>query len=167
MPVKRTLVYAAVISLAAGAAISLFAFLLARYGPSADGWSFRGNGALAAYTLVPVVLTAGWTAFVLRGRAVSSWLSLGIAAGLVSLLIAVADALLIPLFGTAADVAFGFALLIALVAWMFIAPVLALFLPRAGSAFTSVGSNLVGAVVWLAGVLVGLVVVGYLIPAGS
>ena len=164
---KRTLVFAAVISLAAGAAISLFAFLLARYGPSADGWSFRGNGALAAYTLVPVVLTAGWTAFVLRGRAVSSWLSLGLAAGLVSLLIALADALLIPLFGTSADVAFGVALLVALVAWMVLAPVLAAFLPRSGSAFTSVGSNLAAALVWLAGVLVGLVVVGYLIPAGS
>jgi hypothetical protein len=165
--VKWTLVYSAVVSFVAGAGISLFAFLLARYGPSADGWSFRGNGALAAYTLVPVVLTAGWTAFVLRGRAVSSWLSLGLAAGLVSLLIALADALLIPLFGTSADVTFGAALLIALVAWTVIAPVLAVFLPRAGSAFTAVGTNLAGAVVWLAGVLAGLILVGYLIPAGS
>jgi len=165
--VKRTLVYSALIALLAGAGISVLAFLLARYGPAADGWSFRGNGALAAYTLVPVVLTAGWTAFVLRGRAVSSWLSLGLAAGLISLLIAVADALLLPLFGTGADVTFGVALLIGLVAWMVVAPVLAIFLPRAGSAFTSVGTNVAGAVVWLAGVLVGLVVVGYVIPAGS
>jgi hypothetical protein len=165
--VKRSLVSAALIALVAGAAISVFAFLLARYGPSADGWSFRGNGALAAYTLVPVVLTAGWTAFVLRGRAVSSWLPLGLAAGLVSLLIALADALLLPLFGTSADATLGAALLIALVAWMVVAPALAIFLPRAGSAFTSVGTNVAAAVVWLVGAVAGLAVVGYLIPAGS
>jgi hypothetical protein len=36
----------------AGAAVSVLAFYLARYGPSGEGWSFRGNGALAAFTVV-------------------------------------------------------------------------------------------------------------------
>jgi hypothetical protein len=165
--VKRTVVTATLIALIAGAAISVFAFLLARYGPSGDGWSFRGNGALAAYTLLPVVLTAGWTAIVLQARSVSSWLSLGIAAGAVSLAIALADALLIPVLGTSADATFGAVLLTALVAWMVIAPVVATRIRKAGSAFYSVGSGLAAGVAWLVAALAGLILVGYLIPAGS
>jgi len=163
----RLLGTTALLAVVAGAAISVLAFLAARYGPVGDSWSFRGNGALAIYTLVPVVLTAGWTALVLRARSVSSWVALGLGAGLVSLLIAVVDALLLPLFGMGADVSFGPVLLIALVAWMVVAPVLATRIPAAGSAFYSVGSNLAAGVVWLVAVLVGLIAVGYVIPAGS
>src|SRR4051795_12573993 len=94
----RLLVMTAVLAVVAGALISVLAFVVARYGPAGDGWSFRGNGALAVYTLVPVVLTAAWTALVLRARSVRSWLTLGLGAGTVALLIAVADAFLIPLF---------------------------------------------------------------------
>src|SRR5436190_22148855 len=118
MRFTRLLVTTAVLALVAGAVISVLAFVVARYGPAGDGWSFRGNGALAVYTLVPVLLTAGWTAMVLRARSVSSWLAIGLGAGLVSLLIALLDALLIPLFGTGADATLGAALLIALVAWI-------------------------------------------------
>jgi hypothetical protein len=165
--VKRALVTATLVALIAGAAISVFAFLLARYGPSGDGWSFRGNGALAAYTLLPVVLTAGWTTIVLQARSVSSWISLGLAAGFVSLVIALADALLIPLLGTAADATFGAVLLVALVAWMVIAPAVATRIPPAGSAFYSVGTSLAAGMAWLVAALAGLILVGYLIPAGS
>jgi hypothetical protein len=163
----RLLGTTAVIAVAAGAAISVLAFVIARYGPAGDGWSFRGNGALAVYTLLPVVLTLGWTALVLRARSVSSWLAIALGAGLVSLLIALLDALLIPLFGTGADATLGAALLIALVAWMVVAPALATRIPAAGSAFYSVGSNIAAGFVWLVAVLVGLVAVGFLIPAGS
>ena len=163
----RLLVTTAVLAVVAGALISVLAFSVARYGPAGDGWSFRGNGALAVYTLVPVVLTAGWTALVLRARSVSSWLALALGAGLVSLLIALADALLIPLIGTAADATLGAVLLIALVAWMVVAPALATRIPAAGSAFLSVGSNLAAGVVWLVAVLVGLIAIGFVIPAGS
>ena len=58
-------------------------------------------------------------------------------------------------------------LLIALVAWMIVAPALATQVPPAGSAFLSVGSNIAAGVVWLVAVLVGLVAVGFVIPAGS
>ena len=163
----RLLGTTAVIAVAAGAAISVLAFVIARYGPAGDGWSFRGNGALAVYTLVPVVLTLGWTALVLRARSVSSWLAIALGAGLVSLLIALLDALLIPLFGTGADAALGAVLLIALVAWTVVAPALATRIPAAGSAFYSIGSNVAAGVVWLVAALVGLVAVGFLIPAGS
>jgi len=114
-----------------------------------------------------VLLAAGWTALILRARSVGSWLTLGLGAGLVALLIALFDALLIPLFGPGADAALGAVLLIALVAWMIVAPALATQVPPAGSAFLSVGSNIAAGVVWLVAVLVGLVAVGFVIPAGS
>jgi len=167
MRFTRLLVTTAVLALVAGAVISVLAFVVARYGPAGDGWSFRGNGALAVYTLVPVLLAAGWTALILRARSVGSWLTLGLGAGLVALLIALFDALLIPLFGPGADAALGAVLLIALVAWMIVAPALATQVPPAGSAFLSVGSNIAAGVVWLVAVLVGLVAVGFVIPAGS
>ena len=163
----RLLVTTAALAVLAGALISVLAFLVARYGPAGDGWSFRGNGALAVYTLLPVVLTAGWTAIVLRARSVRSWLVLALGAGVVSLLIALLDSLLIPLFGTGADATLGAALLIALVAWMVVAPALATRIPAAGSAFVSVASNVAAVAVWLVGALAGLIVVGYVIPAGS
>jgi hypothetical protein len=42
MPRSRTQTWivTAVIGVAGGAAVALFAFLLARYGPSGDSWSF-------------------------------------------------------------------------------------------------------------------------------
>src|SRR5256885_16357090 len=138
----RLLVTTAVVAFLAGALISVLGFVVARYGPAGDSWSLRGNGALAVYTLVPVLLAAGWTAFVLRARSVGSWLILGLAAGLVALVIALADALLIPLFGTGADASLGPVLLIALVAWMVVAPALATRIPAAGSAFLTMGSNI-------------------------
>src|SRR5438045_9467010 len=95
----RLLVTTAILAVVAGALISVVAFVVARYGPSGDGWSFRGNGALAVYTLVPVLLAAGWTALILRARSVGSWLALGLGAGIVALFIALFDALLIPFFG--------------------------------------------------------------------
>ena len=163
----RLLGTVALVAVVAGALISVLAFVVARYGPAGDGWSFRGNGALAVYTLLPVLLVAGWTAIVLRARSVRSWVTLGIGAGLVGLLLAVADALLIPLFGTGADATFGAVLLIAIVVWMVVAPALATRIPAAGSAFYSIGSNVAAGVIWLVALLVGLVAVGYLIPAGS
>ena len=84
-----------------------------------------------------------------------------------ALFLALADALLIPLFGTGADATLGAVLLIALVAWVVVAPALATRIPAAGSAFLSVGSNIAAGAVWLVAVLVGLVAVGYAIPAGS
>ena len=128
VPTERrlpTLVVAAAVGLIGGAAVSLIAFYLARYGPSAGNWSFRGNGALAAYSLVPVLLTTGWCALVLRARGYRAWLAIGVGAGVISLIVASADAALLPLFGTGADAKLGWPLLITLVAWMFAAPVVA------------------------------------------
>jgi hypothetical protein len=157
----------AAIGLLGGAAVALFAFLLARYGPSGDGWSFRGNGAISAYTLVPVLLTAGLTALVLRARSAPSWLEIGLGAGLVGLLIAAADAALLPVFGPGAYVALGLVLLIALVVWMVVAPALATLLKIAGAIPSMVGTHVAAGVTWVVAVLAGLFVVGLVIPAGS
>jgi len=161
------LVVTAAIGLLGGAAVALFAFLLARYGPSGDSWSFRGNGAISAYTLVPVLLTAGLTALVLRARSAPSWLGIGLGAGLVGLLIAAADAALLPVFGPGADVALGLVLLIALVVWMVAAPALATLLKIAGAIPSTVGTHVAAGVTWVVAVLAGLFVVGLVIPAGS
>ena len=161
------MVTVAVVGVLAGAAISVFAFLLARYGPEGAGWSFKGNGALAAYTLIPGFLAGGWTALVLRARSIPSWLTLGLAATAVGLLIAVADALLLPLFGPRADQTLGVFLLLALVAWMVVAPAVATAYPPGTALKTGIGTQIASDVVWLVAALVGLIAVGFLVPAGS
>jgi len=151
-----------------GAGISVLAYYVARYGPRADSWSFQGNGALAVYTLLPAALAAGWTALVLDARSDRSWLTFGLAAGLVGTLLAAADAALLPIFGPGADRSAGPFLLLALLAWMVLAPVLALF--RWGATESRIASvpRYVGAgVTWFAATITGLLVAGVIAPAGS
>ena len=118
----------------AGFAIGVLAFLVARYGPAGGNWSFRGNGALAVYTLVPAVLAAGWTAVAAQYRRGARWIAWTVAAGVVGLALALLDALLLPVFGPGADQAVGRFLLIALPAWALAAPLLAVALPVQPSA---------------------------------
>lgn len=156
------------LGLLAGGAVSLFAFYLARYGPSGEGWSLRGNGALVAYSLVPVFLVGGWTAIILRYKTHPAWLSLGLGAGLVGLTLAAIDALLLPVFGTTTDQAVGFLLLSGLLLWTVAGPVIAILIsrgtpPRPGSLWAHLGAEFM----WLGGTLLGLVGVGTVIPAGT
>jgi hypothetical protein len=157
----------AAIGIAGGAAISLFAFLLARYGPVGDGWSFRGNGALAAYSLVPAMVAGGLTALVLRHRG-RPWLAIGLGALLVGAAVAGADAALLPALGRRADETAGPVLLVALATWTVVAPVIAMRARRAaGDTTTSLGMSVAAAVIWVTGLLAGLAVFGFLLPAGS
>jgi hypothetical protein len=156
-----------VAGLLAGAAISLLAFVVSRYGPSGGSWSFRGNGALAVYTLVPALLTAGWTALVAHFRGHGSWLALGIGAGLVGVLLAAIDAALLPIFGTAGDQTVGPVLLLSLLVWMPLAPILATRLTRMASAPQPLPIHVVAAGAWFAALTAGLIGVGVLLPAGS
>lgn len=166
----RSFEYAALVlavGLVLGAIVSLTAFFLARYGPSGDSWSFRGNGALAAYSLLPAFLAGGWTAIVLRHRG-RPWLALGIVAALVGLALAVLDASLLPFFGPSGDQSAGPVLLIALAAWSVIAPIGAMLLPaEAQPAPTSVGLSLAAALLWAVGLAAGIVLTGFAFPAGS
>ena len=164
----RTIGSTVAVALVAGAFVSAFAFLLARYGPTGDSWSFRGNGALAAYTLVPSLVAGGWTALVLRYRGRDDWLKWGFGALAVGLVLDVLDAALLPVAGTSVAVALGGPLLIALALWAVVAPVLAWTVVKAGSGRrTAAGASSAAAVLWLIGMVVGLVLVGLVIPAGS
>ena len=150
-----------------GGAVAAAAFLLARYGPSGDDWSFRGNGALAAYALVPAFLAGGIAAVAMRYRR-GSWLITGIGAFAVGAALAVIDALLLPVFGRGADQAAGPVVLVTLAAWAVIAPVAALWLPRRSrTADGAVAGYIAAALLWAAGLVAGLVGVGFVVPAGS
>lgn len=157
-----------VAGVALGGGVSVLAFFVARDGPSGDGWSFKGNGALAVYTVLPAVIAAGWTALAVVSRGRREWLSRGTAAGLVGVLIAAVGAALLPLFGPGADRIGSPIALAALVVWMVVAPILASRLPvreaevpRRGAVYIAAG------VVWFLGAAAGLIGAGAIIPAGS
>lgn len=154
-------------ALLCGAAISVVAFALARYGPAGGSWSFRGNGALAAYALAPAVLAGGWTAAVLHRR-VEGWTGLALGAAAVGAGLAIVDALLLPVFGVAGDQAAGPLVLLALAAWTAIAPLVAWWLARRRPGTGDpIGVAIAAAVLWTAGAAAGLFLTGIVIPAGS
>ena len=156
------------LGLFAGAAIAVLAFLVARYGPAADGWSFRGNGALAVYSLVPAVLAAGWAGLVLHARSDPRWLVLAVGVLLVGALLAIGDAVLLPIFGSGVDAVLGPFLLLGLVVWMVVAPVVASRAPeRVRASQPVVTWHAVGGVGWLVAMVAGLAVAGSIVPAGS
>jgi hypothetical protein len=154
------------LGLVAGASVSVLAYFLAMYGPSGDSWSFRGNGALAALTAIPPILAAGWTALVLRSRSHPAWLALGLGAGAVGLVVAVADAALLPVFGPIGDQAAGGILLIALAAWTVVAPALATRFPSNPQPSHAVGLHGLAVAAWLVATFIGLFVVEIVLPAG-
>jgi len=150
-----------------GALLDLLMFLLARYGPHADSWSFRGNGALAVLALVPAALAAGWTMIVAHSRPGARWQVLGAGAFLVGLLLAVVNSAALPVGGVAADQTGGAAALLLLLLWMITAPVLAAVLPR-GRVFlpaaAAVGAGLVALPLAIAG---GFLLTQHWVPPGS
>ena len=108
----------AIVGLLAGVLLDVATFLVARYGPQAGHWSFRGNGALAVpFGLGPAILAGGWVALVLRYRGFRNWWQLGVA----TLLIGIGYLALsvIVLFVGDLD------LMLLIVGWMVIAPVIA------------------------------------------
>lgn len=113
----------------AGVLLDVATFLVARYGPHADGWSFRGNGALAIpFGLGPAVLTGFWTALVLRYRGFARWLALGFAAGLVGTAFLLFSVIVLVLFNSdATDVSSSMTFFI--LAWLVVAPVLSALIP--------------------------------------
>lgn len=123
------IVWAAVIGVVAGVFLDVATFLVARYGPEADSFSYRGNGALAVpFGLGPAILAGAWVALVLRYRGFARWKEIGLAAGLVNIFLLLVSVLLLVLFNSAA---FGVstAMTFAILVWMIIAPVVAAFVP--------------------------------------
>jgi hypothetical protein len=156
-----------VLALLAGGAIAILAFLVARYGPSGGDWSFKGNGALAVYPVFAPLMTAGWTALVLHARRHRRWLELGIAAGSVGLVIAVLAALMLPLFGVAADQSLTPILYILLLLWMLAAPAWPSRRRDREVAIVGYGRHVAAGAAWLVAALIGLFVIGIIVPAGS
>jgi hypothetical protein len=119
------------------------------------------------YTLIPALLTAGWTALVVHFRGHGGWLAFGIGAGLVGVLLAAIDATLLPIFGAAGDQTVGPVLLLSLLAWIPLAPILATRLTRMASAPQPLPIYVVAAGAWFVALTAGLIGVGILLPAGS
>jgi hypothetical protein len=150
----------------AGALVAVVAFLLARYGPTGGDWSFRGDGALAAYALIPAFLAGGWTSTAMGYRQ-RPRVAAAFAAAAVGVVLAALDAALLPVFGAGADRSVGPVVLVILCAWAVVAPAIALFITRRPRATKPAASSTAAALLWAAGLASGLVVVGFLIPAGS
>jgi hypothetical protein len=107
----------AAVGLLAGVLLDVATFLVARYGPQAGHWSFRGNGALAVpFGLGPAILAGAWVALVLRYRGFRNWLQLGLA----TLLIGIGFLALSVIILFVADLD----LTLFIVGWMLVAPVL-------------------------------------------
>jgi hypothetical protein len=156
------------LGLVAGASVSLIAFYLARYGPEGDGWSFRGNGALQALTLIPPFLTAGWTALVLRCRSHPAWLGLGLGAGAVGLILAAIGASLLPILGELGDIVAGGITLVALAAWTLVAPAIATTFPKSSAGPPrAVALHVLAGAALLAAIIAGLIVTEMVFPPGS
>jgi hypothetical protein len=126
---SRLILSAVVIGLLAGVLLDVATFLVARYGPQADGWSFRGNGALSVpFGLGPAILAGFWAALVFRFRGFARWLVLGVAAALVGTTFLLASVFVLVLFnsdGVGASNALTFFIL----GWMVLAPILAAVVP--------------------------------------
>jgi hypothetical protein len=165
---KRLIAVSAVVALVAGGAVSILVFTVARYGPSGGDWSFKGNGAITAYTALAGVLAGGFTALVLHARRHPRWLGRGVFAGAVGLAIALVAAAILPVFGRGVDQVVTPILLIALVGWILVAPALAARRdPRAVPIGAAYWPHVAAGAAWLVATLVGLVIVGIVLPAGS
>ena len=123
---------AAIAGLVAGVLLDVVAFLVARYGPQADGWSFRGNGALAIpFGLGPALLAGFWAGLVFRYRGFTRWALLGLGAVLVGTAFLLISVLVLVLFNSAAmDVSSAMTFFI--LGWMLAAPILAALAPAHG-----------------------------------
>jgi hypothetical protein len=125
----RVVAAAGVYAIVAGIGIDVLTFLVARYGPAADGWSLRGNGALVVpFGLGPALIAAGWSATVLHYREAARWILLAAAAGTIGFALALASVLVLALYGSAVAAASYLAILLGLI-WMLAAPVVAAVLP--------------------------------------
>lgn len=113
------------IGAASGILLDVATFVVARYGPHADGWSFRGNGALSVpFGVGPAILAGAWSALVFRYRGFARWLVLGLAAGLVGTGFLLISVLVLILFNSDGITVFN-PMTFFILGWMMISPLLA------------------------------------------
>jgi hypothetical protein len=144
----------------AGIGLWILTMVLSRSHLSGNGWSLAGNGALIVpFGLGPAIVAGGWAAIVLRMRGHPRWLQLGVASGLIGLLLVALTLLSLIVFGPAARDAgstaslfFGFGLY----GWMLASAIAAAMIPapdpaRAGPPFWSIAAILLLPVTLVAG----------------
>lgn len=153
---------AAGVGLVAGVLLDVTTFLVARYGPQAGHWSFRGNGALAVpFGLGPAMLAGAWVALVLRYRGFGSWLQRGLATLLVGIGYLVLS--VIVLFVTDLDLMF------VIIGWMLVAPAMACVVPRAAQQARngSLGGHVGACIAFATALVVAFFAAGVALPPGS
>ena len=131
----------ALIGIIAGVGIWLLTTLLSRSTISGNGWSLAGNGALVVpFGLGPAVVAAGWTGIILRMRGHPRWLQLGIASGLIALVLVVGSVVSLIAFGPAhrdagatGSLLFGFLLY----GWLLACSIVAVLIPAPDPARSS------------------------------
>ena len=170
MKVLALLGWAIVIGLVAGVLLDVVAFLVARYGPQADGWSLRGNGALIVpIGLGPAILAGGWTALASHYRGYPRWAVLGVAAGLVGTGLAIASVLILVFFGSDAGAASSNVLTLLILVWMVTAPWLARFVRAPGQEVRhgELGGHVIAGFFFAVAVIVAFASSGLILAPGS
>lgn len=149
----------------AGVVIMFLAKLVDVWGPSGDGWSYRGNGALVVpFELGPVVLAAGWTMLILHGRSHARWIVFGVAAALVELAIAAVSNVALVVGGSAVGGAVSLVAQPIMVLVIVVSPAVALFFPMSGVVRTRPAwSHFFSAMMLPVGLIVGLIIGGFLV----
>jgi hypothetical protein len=170
MPLSvRTVVLLVVAGLATGIVLGLLTSALAAGGPSGEGWSLKGNGALIVpFGLGPALLAGGWATLVAHFRSMPRWPVVGLAAGVAGVALVLISLLALVIGGSGgAGVAAVGILLTAL--WMLAAPLVIAMLPRSGMtpAHERPNSHLVAAAALPAAVVAGLYLAQRVSPPGS
>jgi hypothetical protein len=165
---SRAVAVVAGIGLAGGILLGILTYVLAAAGPSGPGWSLRGNGALIVpFGLGPALLAAGWTAIAGHFRSLPNWMTLGLGAGLVGVALVAASLVALAVGGS---VGTGSSAVLSLLAgvWMFVAPLLAGFLPAPDTGRSGgLGVHLLAALVLVITVVAAIYVTQRVLPPGS
>src|SRR5438128_3452026 len=148
----------ALIGVGSGVAIWLLTTLLSRSTISGNGWSLGGNGALIVpFGLGPAIVTAGWTAIILRMRAHPRWLQLGLASGLIALVLVVGSVVSLIAFGprrrdagATGSLLFGFLLY----GWLLASSIVAVLIPAPDPARKDIPIWSIAAIVLLPATLI-------------
>jgi hypothetical protein len=159
----------AVAGLAAGLVLGLMTSLLAAEGPSGDGWSLRGNGALIVpFGLAPALLAAGWAAIVAHFRNLPRWPLLGALAGLVGVGVVVLSLVAIVVGGPSGTAVSAVATLVVPL-WTVTAPLVVSMLPARGSRREGGGAGVhfLAALALPVGMAAGFYVAQLALPPGS
>ncbi|MBJ7598992.1 MAG: hypothetical protein DLM67_07255 [Candidatus Nephthysia bennettiae] len=159
----------AVAGLATGVVLGLMTSLLAARGPSGEGWSLRGNGALIVpFGLAPALVAAGWAAIVAHFRGLPRWPLLGALAGLVGVGLVVLSLVALIAGGSSGTAVSAVATLLVPL-WTLTAPLVVSMLPARGGPREAGGAGVhfLAALAFLVAVAAGFYVAQVSLPPRS